>query len=216
MCTQQDDSTSTIKYFILADFQSYPHPSTYSVFNYYFACYTSQWITVTGFLPSMYVEHGIDLKVTGILVSIVVLANLGGTFGAGILLQRGWKPKTLFSTGFTAMLCSSFLAFAASSWLMFDLQFISAVLFSLIGGIIPTTVFAITLQHARMPMPQQPVLNFCAAFERSTGFDHTELGLYRGRYRQPFYIRNLNDLAFIQALCPIKEPQMRLFLLLKA
>lgn len=31
---------------------------------------------------------------------------------------------------------------------MFDLQFISAVLFSLIGGIIPTTVFAITLQHA--------------------------------------------------------------------
>lgn len=113
-----------------------------------FACYTSQWITVTGFLPSMYVEHGIDLKVAGILVSIVVLANLGGTFGAGMLLQRGWKPKTLFSTGFTAMLCSSFLAFAASSWLMFDLQFISAVLFSLIGGIIPTTVFAITLQHA--------------------------------------------------------------------
>ena len=105
-----------------------------------FACYTSQWITVTGFLPSMYVEHGIDLKVAGVLVSIVVLANLGGTFGAGMLLQRGWKPKTLFSTGFTAMLCSSFLAFAASSWLMFDLQFISAVLFSLIGGIIPTTV----------------------------------------------------------------------------
>ena len=162
-----------------------------------FACYTSQWITVTGFLPSMYVEHGIDLKVAGVLVSIVVLANLGGTFGAGMLLQRGWKPKTLFSTGFTAMLCSSFLAFAASSWLMFDLQFISAVLFSLIGGIIPTTVFAITLQHARVPMPQQPVwvwfysfqpvLNFCAAFERSTGFDYTELGLYRGSYRQPLY-----------------------------
>src|SRR5690554_6420395 len=43
------------------------------------------------------------------------------------------------------------------------------------------------------------------AFERSTGFDHTELGLYRGSYRQPFYIRNLNDLAFIQALCPIKR-----------
>jgi len=54
-----------------------------------FACYTSQWITVTGFLPSRYVEHGIDLKVAGVLVSIVVLVNLGGTFGAGMLLQRG-------------------------------------------------------------------------------------------------------------------------------
>lgn len=113
-----------------------------------FACYTSQWITVTGFLPTLYVEHGIDLKVAGALVSMVVLANLGGTFGAGMLLQGGWKPKTLLSTGFIAMLCSSLLTFAASSWLSFELQFMSAVLFSLIGGMIPTTIFAITLRYA--------------------------------------------------------------------
>lgn len=113
-----------------------------------FACYTSQWITVTGFLPTLYVEHGIDLKVAGALVSMVVLANLGGTFGAGMLLQGGWKPKTLLSTGFIAMLCSSLLAFAASSWLLFELQLVSAVLFSLIGGMIPTTIFAITLRYA--------------------------------------------------------------------
>lgn len=112
-----------------------------------FACYTSQWITVTGFLPTLYVEHGIDLKVAGALVSMVVLANLGGTFGAGMLLQGGWKPKTLLSTGFIAMLCSSLLTFAASSWLSFELQFVSAVLFSLIGGMIPTTIFAITLRY---------------------------------------------------------------------
>ncbi|WP_244782776.1 MFS transporter [Acinetobacter sp. F-1] len=113
-----------------------------------FSCYTSQWITVTGFLPTLYVEHGIDLKVAGALVSMVVLANLGGTFGAGMLLQGGWKPKTLLSTGFIAMLCSSLLTFAASSWLSFELQFVSAVLFSLIGGMIPTTIFAITLRYA--------------------------------------------------------------------
>ncbi len=87
---------------------------------------------MTGFLPTLYVEHGIDLKVAGALVSMVVLANLGGTFGAGMLLQGGWKPKTLLSTGFIAMLCSSLLA----------------VLFSLIGGMIPTTIFAITLRYA--------------------------------------------------------------------
>lgn len=113
-----------------------------------FACYASQWTTVTGFLPSMYVENGLDLKVAGMLASMVVVANLGGTFGAGMLLQRGWKPKTLLSMGFIAMLCSSVFAFAASSWLLFELQFLSAVLFSLIGGMIPTTVFAITLHYA--------------------------------------------------------------------
>jgi MFS family permease len=113
-----------------------------------FACYTSQWITVTGFLPTLYVEQGLDLKLAGMLVSMVVLANLGGTFGAGMLLQRGWKPHTLLTSGFIAMLGSSCLVFAANSWLLFELQFVSAVLFSLIGGMIPTTVFAITLHYA--------------------------------------------------------------------
>lgn len=113
-----------------------------------FACYTSQWITVTGFLPTLYVKQGLELKLAGMLVSLVVLANLGGTFGAGMLLQRGWKPKTLLTSGFIAMLGSSCLVFAVNSWLLFELQFVSAVLFSLIGGMIPTTVFAITLHYA--------------------------------------------------------------------
>ncbi|MEQ1448690.1 MFS transporter [Acinetobacter lwoffii] len=113
-----------------------------------FACYSSQWITVTGFLPTLYVEQGLDLKRAGMLVSMVVLANLGGTFGAGMLLQQGYRPHPLLSTGFVAMLCSSCLVFAANSWLSFELQVVSAVLFSLIGGMIPTTVFAITLHYA--------------------------------------------------------------------
>ncbi|KGT46254.1 MULTISPECIES: CynX/NimT family MFS transporter [Acinetobacter] len=113
-----------------------------------FACYTSQWLTVTGFLPSMYVADRIDLKIAGMLASLVVLSNLGGTFGAGMLLQRGWQPKTLLWTGFITMMLTSFLAFAARSWLMLELQVLSAILFSLVGGIIPTTVFAITLKYA--------------------------------------------------------------------
>lgn len=113
-----------------------------------FACYTSQWLTVIGFLPSMYVANQIDLKTAGMLASLVVVSNLGGTFGAGMLLQRGWQPKTLLWSGFISMMLTSFLAFAARSWLMLELQVLSAVLFSLIGGIIPTTVFAITLKYA--------------------------------------------------------------------
>ncbi len=114
-----------------------------------FACYSSQWITVTGFLPTLYVEQGLDLKRAGMLVSMVVLANLGGTFGAGMLLQQGYRPHTLLSTGFVGN------ASAAVAWYLlqipgsrFELQVVSAVLFSLIGGMIPTTVFAITLHYA--------------------------------------------------------------------
>lgn len=65
-----------------------------------------------------------------------------------MLLQRGWQSKTLLWTGFISMMLTSFLVFAARSWLMLELQVLSAVLFSLIGGIIPTTVFAITLKYA--------------------------------------------------------------------
>lgn len=117
-----------------------------------FACYTSQWTTVTGFLPSMYVMHGLDLKLAGLLVSIVVIANLGGTFSAGILLQRGIKPKILLFIGFISMLITSLFIFITNAWLSFELQVLSAILFSLIGGIIPTTVFSITLNYAPIPM----------------------------------------------------------------
>lgn len=113
-----------------------------------FACYTSQWITLTGFLPSLYVQNGRDLQSAGLLVSLVVLANLGGTFGAGTLLQRGFRPKQLLQIGFVSMIICSAIVFVAPAWLAFELQYLSALLFSLIGGLIPTTVFAITMKYA--------------------------------------------------------------------
>lgn len=116
-----------------------------------FACYTSQWTTVTGFLPSMYVMHDLDLKLAGLLVSIVVIANLGGTFSAGLLLQRGIPPQRLLWIGFSTMFITSLLIFTTNAWLSFELQVLSAILFSLIGGIIPTTVFAITLNYTPLP-----------------------------------------------------------------
>ncbi|WOE31186.1 MULTISPECIES: MFS transporter [unclassified Acinetobacter] len=113
-----------------------------------FSCYTGQWITVVGFLPSMYVAENISFKLAGILVSIVVIANLIGTFSAGTLLQRGIAPARLLSVGFISMLVTSFMTFAATAWLAFEWQYIAAILFSLLGGLIPTTVFAITLKYA--------------------------------------------------------------------
>lgn len=113
-----------------------------------FSCYTGQWITVVGFLPSMYVAENIPFKLAGMLVSIVVIANLVGTFSAGSLLQRGIAPARLLSFGFMSMLVTSCITFAATAWLAFPLQYMAAILFSLCGGLIPTTIFAITLKYA--------------------------------------------------------------------
>ncbi len=113
-----------------------------------FACYASQWTSVTSFLPSLYVENGLSLKMTGLLVSLVVVANLGGTFGAGMLLQKGWTTKMLLTIGFVGMFVTSILTFTTNSWLPFEIQFLNAVLFSMIGGVIPTTIFSMTLHYA--------------------------------------------------------------------
>lgn len=113
-----------------------------------FACYTSQWITLTGFLPSLYVSFNMDLKLAGILVSMVVLSNLGGTFGAGVLLQKGIAPFKLLQFSFLSLILCSWVVFSQPYWLIFELQYLCAILFSFIGGIIPTTVFANTLRYA--------------------------------------------------------------------
>ena len=113
-----------------------------------FACYASQWTSVTSFLPSLYVENGLSLKMTGLLVSLVVVANLGGTFGAGMLLQKGWTTQMLLTIGFVGMFVTSILTFTTNSWLPFEIQFLNAVLFSMIGGVIPTTIFSMTLHYA--------------------------------------------------------------------
>ena len=113
-----------------------------------FACYASQWTSVTSFLPSLYVENGLSLKMTGLLVSLVVVANLGGTFGAGMLLQKGWTTQMLLTIGFVGMFVTSILTFTTNSWLPFEIQFLNDVLFSMIGGVIPTTIFSMTLHYA--------------------------------------------------------------------
>lgn len=87
-----------------------------------FACYTSQWITLTGFLPSLYVSFNMDLKLAGLLVSMVVLSNLGGTFGAGVLLQKGFAPLKLLQFSFLSLILCSWVVFFQPSWLIFELQ----------------------------------------------------------------------------------------------
>lgn len=113
-----------------------------------FTCYTSQWLTVVGFLPSIYLSHHIDLKVAGILTAFVSIANIFGTIASGWLLHHGFTPRRLLWVGFSTMILMSWVMFFLADHLAFTIQYISVVLFSAVGGLIPTTIFAISLHYA--------------------------------------------------------------------
>ncbi|MCH4243568.1 MFS transporter [Acinetobacter gerneri] len=116
-----------------------------------FTCYTSQWLTVVGFLPSIYTSHHIELKTASLLTAFVSISNILGTLASGWLLHHGITPKRLLRIGFCTMMLMSWVMFFLSDHLAFPIQYLSVVLFSAVGGLIPTTVFAISLHYAPKP-----------------------------------------------------------------
>lgn len=112
-----------------------------------FACYTSQWLTLIGFLPSIYLTHHIGLKLAGVLTAGVAFVNVLGTLSAGFLMQRGLQARHLICFGFSMMCLGCWTALGDAVVLPFALQYLGVICFSLFGGFIPTVVFAICLHY---------------------------------------------------------------------
>jgi MFS family permease len=112
-----------------------------------FACYSSQWLAVIGFLPTIYTQAGIAPALTGVLTALAAAANIAGNVLSGRLLQQGVAPRALLWQGFITMAVTSVLAFA-------DLdqppvvRYGAVLLFSAVGGLIPGTLFTMALRVA--------------------------------------------------------------------
>ncbi len=112
-----------------------------------FACYSSQWLAVIGFLPTIYLQAGIAPALTGVLTALAAAANIAGNVLSGRLLQQGVAPRSLLWQGFTTMAVTAVLAFA-------DLdqppavRYGAVLLFSAVGGLIPGTLFSMALRVA--------------------------------------------------------------------
>ena len=115
-----------------------------------FAMYAGQWVAVIGFLPTIYMLAGISGVYAGALTAIVAGSNAIGCLYAGRLLHRGWAPRTLVLIGFAAMVISAVVAFATPVpvWV----QFGAVLVFSTVGGLVPTTMFYLVVKLA--PIPQ--------------------------------------------------------------
>lgn len=116
-----------------------------------FALYSSQWMAVIGFLPTVYAQAGIAGGAAGTLTALASLVNVAGNLGAGRLLQAGWPAWRLLLTGFVAMGCMAVLAFGqlADGTALPPLARYAAVLgFSALGGLVPATLFSLAVRVA--------------------------------------------------------------------
>ena len=81
------------------------------------------------------------------MTATVAAANMLGNVMSGRLLTAGWTPVRSLCTGFAAMALGSLLAFAPlgqDAWL----RYAGVLLFSSVGGLIPGTLFALSVRLA--------------------------------------------------------------------
>jgi MFS transporter, CP family, cyanate transporter len=115
-----------------------------------FAMYSGQWLAVIGFLPSIYAQAGVSAALGGVLTAFAALVNVGGNIASGRLLQRGWPPQALLWIGFGAMAMGAAAAFAtlAGVGLPPAVRYLAVLLFSMMGGMIPATLFSLAVTLA--------------------------------------------------------------------
>lgn len=116
-----------------------------------FAFYSSQWLAVVGFLPTIYAQAGLATTYAAVATAVAAAVNLVGNIASGRLLQRGWPAPLLLYTGYSAMLGGAVLAFApwpGEGAAMAALRYAGVLLFSTVGGLVPGTLFSLGVRVA--------------------------------------------------------------------
>lgn len=118
-----------------------------------FAMYSGQWLAVVGFLPTVYAQAGASGTAAGGLTALVAAVNIVGNVGAGRLLHRRARPVRLLACGFTVMGLAAAVAFAGlgdagGPDIPPSLRYAAVLAFSMGGGLVPATLFALALRVA--------------------------------------------------------------------
>ena len=118
-----------------------------------FALYSGQWLAVIGFLPSIAGQAGMVGAGVAPMLALAALVNVVGNVAAGRLLQRGLPARILLTGGFCAMALGAFAAFVnIDAGVVADhtlaLRYLGVLLFSMVGGVIPATLFSLAVMLA--------------------------------------------------------------------
>ncbi|MEO8249100.1 MAG: MFS transporter [Burkholderiales bacterium] len=115
-----------------------------------FAVYSAQWLSLIGFLPSIYAQAGVAPASMGVLTALAAAVNMIGNIAAGRLLQRGVRPQWLLWAGFVAMAAGALAAIGEVGGIGLSpaLRYAGVLLFSTLGGMIPATLFTLAVRLA--------------------------------------------------------------------
>lgn len=121
-----------------------------------FAVYSGQWLAVIGFLPSVFVQDASAGLVATAPLALVAAVNMLGNIASGRLLQRGVPAHILLVIGFFVMAAGAVLAFAAvpgnsGAGLPPGYRYFGVLMFSMVGGMVPGTLFATAVAVAPDP-----------------------------------------------------------------
>ena len=113
-----------------------------------FAFYASQWQAVMGFLPSIYASSELGIAWTAVLTALAAAANIVGNLAAGVLLQRGVPAARVLSWGFASMALGAWFTFESFWPLAPGLRYGALLVFSMMGGLIPGSLFSLAVRLA--------------------------------------------------------------------
>ncbi|WP_326518251.1 MFS transporter [Acinetobacter sp. CAAS 2-6] len=135
-----------------------------------FGVYAGQWLSLVGFLPTIYQQNQLSLQLAGALTACVTIANAVGTFICGLLLQQGLLPKTLVQSGFVVMMLCTLGFYLFKDQLPFLLQYALVFGFSLFGGLVAAIVFSQALRFAAQPIAISTTVGLVLQFSATSQF----------------------------------------------
>ncbi|HEX2117111.1 MAG TPA: MFS transporter [Alphaproteobacteria bacterium] len=105
-----------------------------------FGLYALKYLVVLGFLPTILVEsEGLSLTAASGLTAFAIAMNVPGNLVGGMLVHRGVKPWVLLTVASIVLtVCGSALYEPA---LPLWLRYLLCVVLSLVGGILPSSIF---------------------------------------------------------------------------
>lgn len=114
-----------------------------------FLFYAGQFVGIFSFLPSVYADAGVAQSLGALLTALAVIANVAGNLAAGLLLQRGFQRHSLIGFAGVSMALCAWIAFGTEA--PFALRYAAIVVLSVVGGLIPGTLFATAPFYAPNP-----------------------------------------------------------------
>jgi DHA1 family inner membrane transport protein len=104
-----------------------------------FATYALMWLAVMGFLPTLLIEgNGVSPDHAALLTALMVAVNVPGNLAGGWFLQRGFRRERLIMSAIVIMGLCSLTIYSAS--LPFLFSYLSCLIFSACGGVLPAAV----------------------------------------------------------------------------